>query len=56
MGLQSKLTVEVDPGSDPITGRVTDERGTRSFSGWLELAAELQATLEDPDAEDVSSA
>jgi hypothetical protein len=56
MGLQSKLTVEVDPGSDPIAGRVTDGRGTRPFSGWLELAAALQAALEAADVDEVSTA
>jgi hypothetical protein len=44
------MTLEVDPGSDPIRGRISDERGTRSFSGWLELAAALQDAL-DPDAD-----
>jgi hypothetical protein len=56
MGLQSKLTVELDPGSDPIAGRVTDGRGTRPFSGWLELAAALQAALEATDVDEVSRA
>lgn len=41
------MTVEVDPGSDPISGRITDERGTRPFSGWLELASALHAVLEE---------
>ena len=46
------MTLEIDPGSDPISGRLGDEHGTRPFSGWLELAAALQAVL-DP-APDVS--
>ena len=49
------MTVEIDPGSDPITGRVTNRRGTCEFSGWLEFAAALQATLDDREAEDVSA-
>jgi hypothetical protein len=42
------MTVEVEPGSDPISGRITDDRGTRQFSGWLELARALHEVLETP--------
>jgi hypothetical protein len=42
-----KLTLEIDVGSDPISGRLADDRGVRPFSGWLELAAALQAAVDD---------
>jgi hypothetical protein len=50
---RSTLTVEVEPGSDPITGQVTDRRGTRPFSGWLELAAVLQAAFDGDGTDDL---
>jgi hypothetical protein len=40
------MTLELDPGSEPISGRIIDDRGARSFSGWLELAAALQAACD----------
>jgi hypothetical protein len=48
-----KMTLEIEQGSDPISGRLADDRGTQPFSGWLELAAALQAALDPPDGEDV---
>jgi hypothetical protein len=45
----STVTVEVEPGSDPISGRISDEQGTRPFTGWLELATALQAALDRSD-------
>lgn len=48
-----KITIEIHPGSDPITGRLEDRCGSRPFSGWLELAAALQAVVDGaPDADD----
>jgi hypothetical protein len=38
-----KMTLELHRGSDPISGVVSDDDGTRPFTGWLELAAELRA-------------
>jgi hypothetical protein len=46
-----KVTLEIDPRSDPIGGRLEDEHGTRPFSGWLELAAALQAVLDPLDGD-----
>jgi len=40
------MTLEVDFASDPICGQLTDERGTRPFSGWLELAAAIQGAID----------
>jgi len=39
------MTLEIDTGSDPITGRLSDELGSLPFSGWLELASALQSVL-----------
>ncbi len=37
------VTVELDEGSDPLTGSVAGAEGPRrEFSGWLELIAALQ--------------
>jgi hypothetical protein len=44
------VTVELDQGSDPLTGSVAGSTGPRrEFSGWLELIAALQheATTEE---------
>jgi len=43
------MILEIDPGSNPISGSVGDERGTTPFSGWLELAAALQAAFDSAD-------
>jgi hypothetical protein len=37
-----RVTVDVEPGSDPIRGRIEDERGSRPFEGWLQLARALE--------------
>jgi hypothetical protein len=40
------LTLAIDPGSDPISGRLDNERGSREeFVGWLELAKALENAL-----------
>jgi hypothetical protein len=42
------LTLAIDPGSDPISGRLDDERGSgevQEFVGWLELARALESVL-----------
>jgi hypothetical protein len=42
------LTLAIDPGSDPISGRLDDERGSgegQEFVGWLELARALESAL-----------
>jgi hypothetical protein len=37
------VTVELDQGSEPLTGSVAGSTGPRrEFSGWLELIAALQ--------------
>jgi hypothetical protein len=43
------MIIEIDAGSDPIAGRLSDERGTRSFTGWLELADALQGAMDPRD-------
>jgi hypothetical protein len=40
-----RIVLEIDEGSDPISGDLADGQGTRRFSGWLELADALQAAL-----------
>jgi hypothetical protein len=38
-----QLLVEIDPGSRPIQGSVSGSSGIRrGFTGWLELAAEIE--------------
>ncbi len=33
------LTLEIEPGSEPVGGRIVDESGTlREFAGWMGLA------------------
>jgi hypothetical protein len=42
------LTLAIDPGSDPISGRLDDEQGSgegQEFVGWLELARALESAL-----------
>jgi len=42
----TRLTLELDSRSEPISGRMRDETGTsRAFSGWLGLAAALGSIL-----------
>lgn len=40
-----RIVLEIDPGSDPISGGLDDGCSTRRFCGWLELAGALQAAL-----------
>jgi hypothetical protein len=38
-----RFTLELDCNADPIAGRLLDEGGeSRSFAGWLDLAAALE--------------
>ena len=40
------LTLEVEPGTDPIQGLVREDDGAaREFVGWLGLAAALEAVI-----------
>jgi hypothetical protein len=42
----TRLTLEFDSRTEPISGRMRDETGTsRAFSGWLGLAAALGSIL-----------
>lgn len=53
---RTRLTIEFDPGSEPISGRILDGRGiSRRFAGWLGLAAGIDRSLparppREPDA------
>jgi len=40
-----RIVLEIDPGSDPISGELDDGRRTQRFSGWLELAGALRDAL-----------
>ena len=40
-----EITLEVEPDSEPIYGRVRDDSGIRTFYGWLGLAEALRAAL-----------
>jgi|GEM_PF-6631425 len=48
----STVTLEIDAPSEPITGRVVNAGRARTFCGWLELAAALQAVIERPEGAD----
>ena len=37
--------LEIDTGSDPISGDLDDGSGIQRFSGWLELAGALRDAL-----------
>jgi hypothetical protein len=37
-----RVTVDIEPGSDPIRGHIEDEEGSRAFEGWLQLARALE--------------
>lgn len=42
----TRITLEFDPGADPITGSLREGKGVRRpFAGWLGLAAALETTL-----------
>jgi hypothetical protein len=40
-----RIVLDIDQGSDPISGELDDGRGARRFSGWLELAGALQVVI-----------
>ena len=41
------LSLELLPGNEPIKGSLADETGvSRSFEGWIELAAVLEALMD----------
>jgi hypothetical protein len=40
-----RVWVEFDPGDEPIAGRLSTERGQRTFTGWLGLITALQSAL-----------
>jgi hypothetical protein len=37
-----RITVDIEPGSDPIRGYIEDDEGSRPFEGWLQLARALE--------------
>lgn len=38
-----RLQIEIDPGSDPISGKITEiASGARAFQGWLELTEAIE--------------
>jgi hypothetical protein len=42
------LMLEIDPGADPITGRLRDGERREPFVGWLGLARALERVLNGP--------
>ncbi len=51
-GKTLRLSLEVEPDSEPIKGSLTPEQGQRrAFQGWMELAATLLALTEAPPAQ-----
>jgi hypothetical protein len=49
------LLLELDPGSDPISGRLGDSADSVEFSGWLGLASAIQRLLDHPHTEEEST-
>lgn len=46
-----RITLELDPGADPIAGRLyAHERREHLFYGWLEFAAALEAACKEGSA------
>lgn len=44
-----EIRLELDPDSDPISGRLHDPRGgVVAFGGWMQLMAAVEATRQDP--------
>jgi hypothetical protein len=38
----TRITLELEPGADPIRGWIEQARGRQPFWGWLELSEELR--------------
>ena len=48
----SRITLELEPGADPIRGSIEHADGRRQpFWGWLELSAELRRATAQPEAQ-----
>jgi hypothetical protein len=45
-GAATRLTLDVDSNTRPISGWLSDDTRRWEFSGWIELAAALQNALE----------
>jgi hypothetical protein len=47
-----RITLELEPGVDPIRGSIEHADGSRQpFWGWLELSAELRRLTAQPEAQ-----
>ncbi len=52
-----RITLELEPGAEPIAGRLyADDRPRRSFYGWLEFAAAIESAYKEPSIEQPSGA
>jgi hypothetical protein len=48
----SRITLELETGADPIRGSIEHADGSRQpFWGWLELSAELRRVAAQPEAQ-----
>jgi hypothetical protein len=55
MATQTQVTLDLEVGAEPITGRLSDDRGTTvAFAGWLELAAALENAIRERAGEDAA--
>ena len=46
MATETQVTLDLEVGSEPIAGRLSDDDGTTvAFVGWLELAAALERAI-----------
>jgi hypothetical protein len=47
---RTRIVIDLEMGSDPITGRVVDDDDDdeRAFIGWLALVRELERAVQSP--------
>jgi hypothetical protein len=50
-----RLTLELDPDSEPIRGTVTDQGAQRSFTGWMQLVTAMQAAVDNAATRSISA-
>lgn len=46
-----RVQLEINPGSDPISGEIADRAGSRRFQGWLELTEAIETARAGVSAE-----
>jgi len=46
-----RIELDIEIGSDPIRGRISDASGQRAFAGWLELVRWIDSAM-TPETDD----